>query len=97
MPSLTALVAGDFAKTNRSLQTAGEFLRKRSERMRPLAQRIREGIASGVIAKPARELLASYIHMHVNRALCAAHRQQEIVIYDLAARTNAALVAQGKA
>jgi thiopeptide-type bacteriocin biosynthesis protein len=96
MPSLTALMEGHFAKTNRALQTAGDILRKRSERMRPLAERIREGIATGSIAKPAGELLASYIHMHVNRALRAAHRQQEVVIYDLAARTNAALVAQGK-
>lgn len=58
----------------------GPILQRRSAGLRPLGAQLRaQGMNLG-------ELAASYAHMHVNRMLRTAHRQQEIVIYEFLRR-----------
>jgi thiopeptide-type bacteriocin biosynthesis protein len=57
-------------------------LRGRSERVAPVAARLRACAAAGRLTRPLAELAASYLHMHANRALRSGQRAQEMVLYD---------------
>jgi thiopeptide-type bacteriocin biosynthesis protein len=57
-------------------------LRRRSERLAPLAARLRESAEAGRLTQPLAALAASYLHMHANRLLRSAPRAQEMVLYD---------------
>jgi thiopeptide-type bacteriocin biosynthesis protein len=63
--------------------TAGlEVLRRRSQRLVPVAAELRACARQGRLSKPLTELAASFLHMHANRLLRSAHRAQELVLYD---------------
>ena len=55
---------------------------------------LRAQAAAGHIALD--ELVASYLHMQVNRLLRSAQREQELVLYELLIRHYQAQRAQGK-
>jgi thiopeptide-type bacteriocin biosynthesis protein len=61
---------------------AREVLRQRSTRLAPFMRELKGLHRSGRIAEPLAISAASYVHMHVNRLLRAAHRRQELVLYD---------------
>jgi thiopeptide-type bacteriocin biosynthesis protein len=61
-------------------------LRARSARIRPVAQALRGREAANRLTVPVRELAASFLHMHANRLLRSAGRQQELVLYDFLVR-----------
>jgi thiopeptide-type bacteriocin biosynthesis protein len=69
-----------------SLEPALSVLRRRSERIRPVAERLRAAALEGALRVPFGDLCASHVHMHVNRLLHATHRAQELVLYDLLRR-----------
>ncbi|MBC7977686.1 MAG: lanthionine biosynthesis protein, partial [Myxococcales bacterium] len=60
------------------------------------AAQLRDGIAAGRVTRPLDQLAPSYLHMWVNRAVHAAAREQEFVLYDLLARTYEGLRARGR-
>ncbi len=68
----------------------------RSQRVRPLAQRLRTLLAAGALTQSLDALVHSYIHMHVNRMVRSAQRAHELVLYDLLRRHYDGLVARGK-
>jgi thiopeptide-type bacteriocin biosynthesis protein len=57
-----------------------------SHRIRPIALRAREGIASGRISAALETWAMDHVHMRINRLLRSAHRRQELAIYDFARR-----------
>jgi thiopeptide-type bacteriocin biosynthesis protein len=63
--------------------TAGRaVLRRRSEKLAPIAAALREAEAAGRLSVPIPELAQSLLHMQMNRLLRAAARAQECVLYD---------------
>jgi thiopeptide-type bacteriocin biosynthesis protein len=69
-----------------------ELLRERSRRIAPLAQQLR-GLEDR-LSVPLEDLVASYAHMHVNRLLRGAAREQELVLYDLLDRMYSSRLAR---
>jgi len=61
-------------------------LRRRSERIRPIAAALRAGEADGRLQRPLRAIAGSYLHMNANRMFHAAARAQELVLYDFLGR-----------
>jgi thiopeptide-type bacteriocin biosynthesis protein len=68
------------------VQTAANILRRRSDRLRPVAQQLREAAVDGQLTVTLRSLAASYLHMHANRMLRSSHQHQEFVMYDYLSR-----------
>ena len=58
----------------------------RSRALAPTVQQLRDLARRGALTVPLDQLARSYVHMHVNRMLQAASREEELVIYDLLAR-----------
>lgn len=58
-----------------------EVLAERSERVAPCGRRLLDLSESGRLVAPIEDLLAAFIHMHLNRVLRSAQRAQEAVIY----------------
>jgi thiopeptide-type bacteriocin biosynthesis protein len=71
-----------------------ELLRERSRRLAPIAERLRE--RKDTLSVSLDDLLASYAHMHANRLLRGASRQQELVLYDLLDRVYSSQLARAK-
>ena len=59
-----------------------EILRRRSPRLRPLGSRLRASLPTERVER----IVASYLHMHANRMLRSAAREQELVLYDFLLR-----------
>jgi thiopeptide-type bacteriocin biosynthesis protein len=95
--ALVPLYSIEHTSSDSTTELIRSLLDGRSERLRPLAQRIQAGRSSGAIVAPLGQLLSAYVHMHVNRVLRLAQRKQELVLYDLATRLYAALNAQERA
>jgi thiopeptide-type bacteriocin biosynthesis protein len=80
------------------LAFAGAALRRRSERLGPVAARLRACAGAGRLSHSLAELAPSYLHMHANRLLRSAQRAQEMVLYDFLHRlyeSRAARAASG--
>lgn len=58
----------------------------RSERIRPIAQKLRQLAEQRALTAPLEAIAGSYLHMHANRILRSAHQAQEIVLYDFLTR-----------
>jgi len=61
---------------------ANEAFARRSERLRPLVAELR----TARLSISVEELAASFVHVHLNRILRSAHREQELVLWDFLAR-----------
>jgi thiopeptide-type bacteriocin biosynthesis protein len=61
-------------------------LRRRSEKLRPVTAALWDAERAGRLARPLPEIARSYLHLHANRLLRSAHRQQEWLLYDFLAR-----------
>ena len=61
-------------------------LRRRSDRLIPRMGELRSLEAAGRLSQPLAAIAPSFVHMHANRLLRSAHRNQEIVLYDFLAR-----------
>jgi thiopeptide-type bacteriocin biosynthesis protein len=61
-------------------------LRRRSERLAPVAAELKACEQAGGLALPLAQLAPSYLHMHANRLLRSAQRAQELVLYDFLGR-----------
>ena len=59
-----------------------EALRRRSERLRPVGERLRLAEREGRLTVSVLGLAESFLHMHVNRLLVSDHRAQELILYD---------------
>ena len=64
------------------LAPALAVLRRRSERLAPIVEELRDLERSGRLAPKLVELAPSYVHMHVNRIIRSAQRAHELVLYD---------------
>jgi len=84
-PALQAVFDFD-GQVDGPIVRAMRVLDRRSRRIGPVAQQIRDGIRRGVIAVPLPSLAASYAHMHAVRALRSSVRLHELVIYDFLRR-----------
>jgi thiopeptide-type bacteriocin biosynthesis protein len=63
-----------------------QALRQRSRDWRPVAAELKAREAAGRLSAPCRDIARSYLHMHANRLLRSAQREQEAVLYDFLAR-----------
>jgi thiopeptide-type bacteriocin biosynthesis protein len=63
-----------------------DILRQRSERMGPIVADLKAIAEAGQLLVPLEDFVMSCVHMHANRLLRSAHREQEWVIYDFLAR-----------
>jgi hypothetical protein len=70
-------------------------LQRRGERLRPLAQRLRQAWQEGKLAHPPELLVQSYLHMQVNRMLQDEQRPHELILYDFLARLYRSQMARG--
>lgn len=77
-----------------SLTPIFDSFRTRSQDMRDVVDGLAALGHGGRLAAPIDDLLASYIHMHVNRMMPALARQQEFLIYDLLSRGYESAVAR---
>lgn len=59
---------------------------RRSQMIAPLATELQALAQRGGLTSTIEDLASSFVHMHVNRILTTAHRQQELVLYDLLRR-----------
>jgi thiopeptide-type bacteriocin biosynthesis protein len=79
------------------LEAAWGRLGERSARLAPLAGKLADARDRGLLLRPFEEIVASHVHMHLNRVLRSEPRAQERVLYDFAARVLAARVARRQA
>jgi thiopeptide-type bacteriocin biosynthesis protein len=98
--NLRAQLSEKFRKERQSLETLPglapdsehplapglEVFRRRSEKLAPIVAELKVCERAGRLSVPLSDLMVSYIHMHANRLLRSAQRQQELVIYDLLTR-----------
>jgi thiopeptide-type bacteriocin biosynthesis protein len=63
-----------------------EILHQRSRNLSGIVQELQSRERAGDLSVALTSLMPSYIHMHANRLLRSAQRQQELVIYDLLTR-----------
>jgi thiopeptide-type bacteriocin biosynthesis protein len=61
-------------------------LRRRSERVTPLAAELRARERAGRLSQPLLGMAASYVHMYTNRLLRTEGQAQEVVLYDFLCR-----------
>jgi len=78
------------------LASAIAVLRRRSERIAPVAAALRTTEREHRLWRPITDLAASYLHMHANRILRAEARRQELVLYDLLARLYESRIARAR-
>jgi thiopeptide-type bacteriocin biosynthesis protein len=69
-------------------------LEQRSGRIAEPVARLRELAAAGRLAASVEEIVASLVHLHVNRLLRSAQRLQEVVLYDFLARGHESRLAR---
>jgi thiopeptide-type bacteriocin biosynthesis protein len=69
-----------------SLSPGLAVFRQRSERLSPVVAELKSHERSGKLSTALIELASNYVHMHANRLLRSAQRQQELVLYDLLSR-----------
>ena len=72
------------------------ILGQRSRRMLEVRLALGRAADSGQLDALVRRLLPSLLHMHANRILRAAARQQEMVLYDFLARLYTSQKARGR-
>ena len=63
-----------------------DILRQRSERMVPIVADLKASVKTGRLLVSLEDFVMSCVHMHANRLLRSAHREQELVIYDFLSR-----------
>jgi thiopeptide-type bacteriocin biosynthesis protein len=73
-----------------------EVFRRRSEKLTPIVAEFKLCERERRLSASLAELMSSYIHMHANRLLRSAQRQQELVIYDLLTRLYESQAARAK-
>jgi thiopeptide-type bacteriocin biosynthesis protein len=90
--AIEAMIAGEEAGD--AIVAAGmATLRRRSERIAPLAARMKDLWHRGEAYLSLAELAPSLVHMYANRMLRSAARAQELVMYDLLSRLYASQAA----
>lgn len=92
--NLGRLLEGDAGDGGPGLIAGLAALAERSARLGPVVTELRSADKSGRLTTGIEALANSYCHMHVNRVLRAAHRLQELVIYDLLDRLYQARLAR---
>jgi class I lanthipeptide synthase len=93
---IAALLAASADDREHVFAPALEAFAARSERLRPLGAQLRALQASGQLTQTIDELVASYIHMHVNRMIRSSARAHEVVLYDLLRRHYDGVVARSR-
>lgn len=81
---------------NHPLAPGVEVFRRRTEKLKPIIAELKSLEAAGGLSVSLEELSLSYIHMHANRLLRSAHRQQELVLYDFLVRLYESRLARSK-
>lgn len=71
-------------------------LARRSARLRPVAQRLREAEHQGRLTSSLEQLAASFLHLHVNRMLAEEQRSQELILHDFLGRLYRSRQARAK-
>ena len=73
-----------------SLAPGIETLHRRSLRLAPVVDELRQLARVGRLSTSVPALAAAYAHMHVNRLLRSAHRAQELVLHEMLDRAYSA-------
>jgi class I lanthipeptide synthase len=81
----------------RGLAQAGLVaLRRRSERLRPVVERLLQAEREGRLSVPVERLADSYLHMHINRMMVEDQRAQELIFHDFLVRLYRSRLARMK-
>ena len=83
--SLSALI-DPASESEHPLAPGLHALRQRSRQWRPAVAKLKALEAAGRLSASDGELATSYLHMHANRLLRSAQREQEAVLYEFLAR-----------
>jgi lantibiotic biosynthesis protein len=78
------------------MQAAGQALRRRGERLRPVVERFRQAEREGRLTSSVEQLADSFLHLHVNRMLPLEQRAQELILHDFLVRLYRSLLARMK-
>ncbi|MGB8475144.1 MAG: lantibiotic dehydratase [Candidatus Acidiferrum sp.] len=78
---------------NPSLQ-GFDILRRRSEQIAPIIAELKACAQTGQLVVSFKDFVLSCAHMHANRLLRSAHREQELVIHDFLSRLYKSKAAQ---
>ncbi len=81
-------------KDGHPLSPGIDVFRQRSLSLKPLFNELRELEQAGRLTVSLHDFALSFLHMHANRLLRSAQRQQELVIYDLLTRHYDSLLAR---
>lgn len=81
-------------KAEHPLSPGIDVFHQRSFRFKPIFTKLRELEQSGNLTASLHDIALSFLHMHANRLLRSAQRQQELIIYDLLTRHYDSLVAR---
>jgi len=73
-------------KDGHPLSLGIDVFRRRSLSLKPIFNELRELEQAGRLTVSLHDLALSFLHLHANRLLRSAQRQQELVIYDLLLR-----------
>ncbi len=85
------------SKSSEEFAEAMAGVEARSESMRPAIERYLAGERAGRLSTSLDEIVASFLHMHVNRVLRGAQRAQEMVLYRFLAKTYESRQARARA
>jgi class I lanthipeptide synthase len=77
---LESLFAAD--QEQHALWPGLEIYQQRSERLRPLMSKLMDLEKENRLTVSTAEIAGDLLHMHANRLLRSAHREQELVLYD---------------
>jgi thiopeptide-type bacteriocin biosynthesis protein len=84
----------DATPADAALSPALSVLAARSARLAPAVGRLAALERAGRLTVPASRVARSHVHMHLNRLLPSAPREQELVLYDLLERAYASRLAR---
>jgi thiopeptide-type bacteriocin biosynthesis protein len=83
-------------ETEHPLSPGLDLLHQRSNQLKAIVTALKELERERRLSTPLPELVLSYAHMHANRLLRSAHRQQELVIYDFLVRLYDSRIARAQ-
>ncbi len=95
-PAIAGILAAAADDDDHPLSPGLALLATRSRTIAPIADELRARAGAGRLTTGLPDIIASVIHMFVNRLQVTAHRRQELVMYDLLRRHYEGVVARGR-
>ena len=94
-PELESLLQADYGEDD-PLAPGFAILDRRSQRLAPIRDELRDLQAAGKLSLPLEDLATSFVHMFTNRLIRSQGRVHELVLYDFLYRLNQSRAARKK-